>query len=163
MVEPHSNDVQNTTAEEQDISELFGSTPLPIGKLRRVSHDTRIRLKRMGITRCDQLLGATRTQDHRAKLAEAAGVPEDVLFQIVCRADLSRVNGVGAVFGDMLELLDIFRVEQIASVEAETLHQRLVDLNAAERLARRAPTLEEVEDWVNQARALVVIVEAGDH
>jgi hypothetical protein len=40
------------------------------------------------------------------------------------------------------------------------LHNALATLNSAERFARRAPTPEEVEDWVAQARQLPKLVAA---
>ncbi|WGF88835.1 DUF4332 domain-containing protein [Marinivivus vitaminiproducens] len=127
---------------------------LPISKLRGVSYEVRLRLKRRGITRCEQLLKIAGAPARRAKLAEASGVDPEVLLALTKRADLARVRGVGAVFGMMLEMLDIDRVEQLAKADAATLHGQLQLLNQQERMARRAPTLEEVEDWLAQSNAL---------
>jgi hypothetical protein len=66
----------------------------------------------------------------------------------------SAVCGIGAVFAYMLELIGIDRVSRLAREEPAALHRRLVEFNAREQLARRAPTPEEVADWVHQARTL---------
>jgi hypothetical protein len=34
------------------------------------------------------------------------------------------------------------------------LHSSLLDINEAKNLVRRTPTLEQVEDWVEQAKSL---------
>jgi hypothetical protein len=58
-------------------------------------------------------------------------------------------------------LIGVDAVAALAQQEPADLHGRLYRLNAAERLARRAPTPEEVQDWVAQARALPVLVETS--
>jgi predicted flap endonuclease-1-like 5' DNA nuclease len=79
----------------------------------------------------------------------------------VRRADLARVKGIGAIFADMLEIIGIDEVAVLAEQDPLALRTRLYELNAAERLARRAPTPEEVQEWIGQARALPRLVDAG--
>ena len=50
-------------------------------------------------------------------------------------------------------------MDVLARQEPTALHRRLVAVNGRERLARRAPTLEEVTGWVGQARTLPALVE----
>jgi hypothetical protein len=76
----------------------------------------------------------------------------------VQRADTARVNGVGSVFGLMLEELEVLDVDRLAQQDPRELHERLRSYNQEERLARRSPTPEEVVDWVNQARRLPRLV-----
>ena len=91
-------------------------------------------------------------------LAES-GIDEPVLMRLTCRADLARIKGIGAIFADMLELVGLDQVTSLAGQEPAALHAALFELNAAERFARRAPTLEEVRDWVIQARSLPRLIE----
>ena len=128
--------------------------PLPISKLRGVPSVLRVRLKRRGITNCDQLLAAAGQIGSRRALADRARVELASLYSLVKRADLARVNGIGVVFGEMLEYCGVQDVAALANESAEHLHVRVRRFNESERMARRSPTLEEVEDWVMQARAL---------
>jgi len=66
---------------------------------------------------------------------------------------------VGAIFADMLELIGVDRVSSLAAQDPVALHEVLHQLNAVERFARRAPTQEEVVDWVAQAKALPELVD----
>ena len=59
----------------------------------------------------------------------------------------------------MLELVGIDEVATLAEQEPADLRRRLYELNAAQRLARRAPTPEEVQHWIAQARTLPRLVE----
>jgi hypothetical protein len=51
-------------------------------------------------------------------------------------------------------------VTMLAEQDPSNLRARLYQLNAVERLARRAPTEEEVQQWISQARALPRLVDA---
>jgi predicted flap endonuclease-1-like 5' DNA nuclease len=138
------------------------SMSLHVSKLRGISFDVRAKLKRNGVTYTHQLLSAAGGRDQRQQFSETSGIEELTLTRLTCRADLARIKGIGAIFADMLELLDVDRVAKLAGQNPAQLHDALYTLNTAERFARRAPTPEEVEDWVAQARALpkLVAVEA---
>jgi len=134
---------------------------LHVSKLRGISIDVRNRLKRQGISYTHQLLREGGGVEQRRRLAARGQIDEAALGRLVRRADLARIKGIGAIFADMLELIGVDAVAMLAQQEPAGLHARLYQLNAAERLARRAPTPEEVQDWVAQARALPVLVEIG--
>jgi predicted flap endonuclease-1-like 5' DNA nuclease len=135
------------------------ATPvLPISKLRGVPLQARLALKVQRITTCDQLLAAVAVAEDREALARATRIAPEILTDLVQRADLARVNGVGAVFGLMLEELGVRDVQALASQDPGALHERLRAHNRRERLARRSPTPEEVNDWVGQARGLPRLV-----
>jgi predicted flap endonuclease-1-like 5' DNA nuclease len=131
-----------------------GAMSLHISKLRGMTDRVRARLKRYGITYTDQLLEAAGRTSRRWQLAAGSGIEAALLGRLACRADLTRIKGIGAIFADMLELLGVDRSVRLARQDPAELHRALVDLNAALRLARRAPTAEEVEHWIAQARSL---------
>lgn len=127
---------------------------LHISKLRGITDRVRHRLKRQGITYTHQLIEAAHDPTGCRRLAALTGVDEAVLERLVCRADLARINGVGAIFADMLELLEVDGARALARQDPVKLHAALSRLNTDEQLARRAPTPEEVQSWVLQAGAL---------
>jgi len=128
--------------------------PLPISKLRGVPFQVRVALKVRRITTCSQLLRVGALAEDRRALAAAAKIPFEVLTELVQRADMARINGIGAVFGLMLEELGVHDVGTLRERDPEELHEQLREYNRNERLARRSPTPEEVTDWVGQAREL---------
>ena len=115
-------------------------------------------LKRRGIATCGRLRRAAGGARDRDRLAVEAGIDPGALLALVRQADLARVGGIGVVFGLMLEDLDVHDVPALAAQDPVWLHARLRRHNEQERLARRAPTPEEVDDWVRQARALPALV-----
>ena len=127
---------------------------LPISKLRGVPERARLALKVQRITTCEQLLAAAGTFEDRQKLAGATGLEGEFLDDLVRRADMARVSGIGVVFCGMLDDLGVGHVAQLAICDHVDLHGRLREYNREYRLARRSPTPEEVEDWIRQARQL---------
>lgn len=140
------------------VSLLTSRYSLPISKLRGVPSQTRALLKLRRVTTCAQLLRAGGRSEDRARLARETGVAPDPLLELVLRADMARVNGIGTVFGLMLEDLGVRDVPTLAAREPAELYEQLRQYNQEERLARRSPTPEEVADWVGQARALPQLV-----
>jgi predicted flap endonuclease-1-like 5' DNA nuclease len=127
---------------------------LHVSKLRGISLDVRIKLKRQGVSYTHQLLREAGTAERCHRLAARSGIDETILTRLVRRADLARVKGIGAIFADMLEMIGVDQVALLARQDSRALHARLHELNAAERLARRSPTPDEVQQWIAQARAL---------
>src|SRR4051794_16819017 len=81
--------------------------PLPVSKLRGLTLPVRAALKRHRVTTCGQLLRAAGGARDRDRLAREAGIDPDVLLALVRQADLARVDGLGTVFGLMLEDLGV--------------------------------------------------------
>ena len=137
-----------------------GAMSLHVSKLRGISLEVRQKLKRQGISYTHQLLREAGSTEQRRRLAERSRIDEVALLRLVRRADLARVKGVGAIFADMLEMIGVDQVATLAEQDPRDLRTRLYQLNAAERLARRAPTPDEVQQWIAQARALPRLVDA---
>ena len=98
---------------------------LPISKLRGVPPSARMALKARHITTCCQLLAAAADFDDRQRLSRDSRIPLELLSTIVRRADMARIEGIGAVFGLMLEELDVLEVSMLAKHDPQTLHDRL--------------------------------------
>lgn len=141
-------------------SQTHGRDPynLPISKLRGVPNGVRLALKAEGINTAAQLLEAAGRRIDRQALAARVRIGLEQLEEVVCRADLMRVHGIGAMFGLMLEQLGVRKVGDLAVCDPGELHERLCDHNQTAQLARRSPTPEEVAGWVAQARALPKLV-----
>ena len=142
------------TSRREKLAAAPRAMSLHISKLRGITYQVRQRLKRHGITYTHQLIEAVAEPHGCRRLAASSGIEEALLERLVGRADLARINGVGAIFADMLELLGVDDTPTLARQEPAALHGALHRLNAAEHLARRSPTPEEVQSWIVQAQGL---------
>jgi len=128
-------------------------------KLRGLTVELEAKLLERGIRTSDQLLEAARTPDGRKELATYAGVEPRVILELANRADLARVKGIGGVFSDLLEHAGVDTVKELATRRPDNLYVKLIETNARERLAGRAPTRRAVQAWVAQAKDLPTVLE----
>ncbi len=106
-----------------------------------------------GIKTAEALLEAGKTPAGRKELATRIGVDQKALLELVNRADLARVKGIGEVYSNLLETAGVDTVAELAKRVPANLHAKLVEAVQSGG-ARRAPTLAQVEDWVKQAKEL---------
>jgi predicted flap endonuclease-1-like 5' DNA nuclease len=92
-------------------------------------------------------------------MAKALGVSHNRVLEMANRADLARIVGVGKIYSDLMEKAGVDTVKELANRVPENLHATLALHNAKRRPKGRAPSLKEVTDWVNQARALPPMLE----
>lgn len=107
-----------------------------------------------GITTTEALLEATATPKKREELAAKTGISEKLILEWANLADLFRIKGVGEEYSDLLEEAGVDTVVELAQRNPENLFATLKEVNDRKRLVRRLPTLEQVKDWVQQAKKL---------
>lgn len=107
-----------------------------------------------GIKNTDQYLAAASTPAGRKELAQATGADPKAILELANRADLARIKGVGGVFADLLEASGVDTVKELAGRVPANLHTKLTEVNAAKKLSSRTPKLEDVQQWVNEAKQL---------
>jgi predicted flap endonuclease-1-like 5' DNA nuclease len=117
------------------------------------------KLKEAGVTTTEDLLSTAATARGRQDLAEKTGISSRNLLEWVNRADLFRIKGVGEEFSDLLESAGVDTVPELAQRNAENLLARLTEVNTQKNLTRRLPTLQQVGDWISQAKTMPRVVE----
>lgn len=125
-----------------------------VRKIRGIQEAQAAKLIAQQIKNSEHLLNAATTPKARATLAASAGMSEKDVLELANRADLARVKGIGKVFSDLLENAGVDTVKELAQRKPANLHAKLAEVNTEKQFAKRAPTLVEVTDWVEQAKAL---------
>jgi predicted RecB family nuclease len=103
-------------------------------------------LQAAGINNCRQLLRASQRQERFHNLARATGLSSSALEEIVRRAELSQIRGIGTTM-----LAQLFEVG-VDSLEALATHEPGVLRTDLQRITARPPNLAVIEDWILQAR-----------
>ena len=124
-----------------------------VHEIRGIQVNVAEKLAAEGLKTAEVLLKAGRTPAGRKELAAKVGVDVKEILELVNRADLARVRGIGEVYSNLLELAGVDTVAELAKRKPANLHAALIEQTQAGD-ARRAPTLAQVEDWVAQAKAL---------
>ena len=124
-----------------------------VSEIRGIQITTAQRLTTAGVKSAEELLEAGRTAKGRKQLADEIGATAQEVLELVNRADLARVKGIGEVYSNLLEQAGVDTIVELSRRVPANLHAKLVEQTLAGD-ARRAPTLAEVENWVQQAKDL---------
>jgi predicted flap endonuclease-1-like 5' DNA nuclease len=115
-------------------------------------------LEAIGVKTTDALLERGATPKGREELETASGIGHALILKWVNRVDLYRIKGVGSEYSDLLEVAGVDTVPELAQRNAVNLTETLAEANAARNLVRKLPTVEQVTDWVDQAKSMPRVV-----
>ncbi len=125
-----------------------------VSTIKGMSPELAAKLKEQGITNTDQLLEASKTASARRALAQKAGVESGVLLELVNRADLARIKGIGDAYANLLEEAGVDSVKELAHRVPANLHEKLVQINTEKKAVPRPPSLDQVTTWITEAKAM---------
>jgi predicted flap endonuclease-1-like 5' DNA nuclease len=124
------------------VAQLRGTTPAQVSKL-----------KAQSITNSSHLLERGGTPQGREALAKATGLSHSTVLELVNRADLARVKGIGRQYSNLLEDAGVDSVKELAQRNPDHLHGALRKQAGASGV-KQAPSARQISDWVRQAKAL---------
>ncbi len=130
----------------------------PVKTVRGMTDEAEARLKEAGVTNIEQFLQAGCDPASRKLLAAKIDIDQKTLLDLLNRADLARIKGIGVVYANLLEEAGVDTVKELATRVPENLHARLGQVNADRRLAIHLPTLAQVTTWVAEAKELPKIL-----
>ncbi|MCP4229355.1 MAG: DUF4332 domain-containing protein [bacterium] len=112
------------------------------------------KLRAVGIRSTDTLLQRCKTPNDRKNLAELAGVSPKLILEWANLADLMRIKGIGEEWADLLEAAGVDTVKELKKRNAESLFNKVIEVNDEKRLVRRLPPENFIEDWIEQAKMI---------
>ncbi len=87
----------------------------------------------------NDLLAAGKTPKGRRDLAKASGIDEKALLELLNRADLNRVKGIGEVYSNLLEEAGVDTIKELATRVPANLVAKLVEVNGNSKWTKRPP------------------------
>ena len=130
-----------------------------VRKVRGITTEVTTRLEEKKITNVDLLLKAGCSPEARKDLAKQLGMDPKELLELLNRADLDRVKGIGAAYANLLEEAGVDTVKELAKRVPEHLHAKIMEVNQAKKITTHPPTLAMVQAWVAEAKTLPVVLE----
>lgn len=115
-------------------------------------------LASLGIRTTERLLKFGASKRERQELALESGISESKILELVNRADLFRIKGIGKEFSDLLEVAGIDSPAELARRSVHNLHNALVYLNNHKKLVQRVPSLAELKGFIAEAKQLPKVV-----
>lgn len=112
------------------------------------------KLNEIGIANPLDLLEKGTFPKGREEIAEAAGISPTLVLKWVNHVDLFRIKGVGSEYADLLEMAGVDTVVELATRNPANLFAKLTSVNEEKKLVRKLPVLDQVQDWIEQAKSL---------
>ena len=112
------------------------------------------KLNSIGIKTTNDLLEAGATRKKREEIAEKTGISSKLILEWVNLSDLFRIKGIAEEYSDLLEEAGVDTVIELSRRNPENLYTKVLDINDEKKLVRRPPSLEEVKEWIQQAKTL---------
>jgi predicted flap endonuclease-1-like 5' DNA nuclease len=112
------------------------------------------KLQEAGISTTEDLLEMGASLQGRKDMAEKMGLDDGMILRWVNHVDLFRVKGVGEEYADLLEAAGVDTVPELAQRNPENLLQKVTEINEEKNLVRALPRLDQLQDWIEQAKML---------
>jgi hypothetical protein len=134
-------------------------TPFPLREFRGVDPEHVEMLAAGGIRNVKQMLEAGRTERDREALSEKAGVPPDVILELVKLSDLARIPGVKGIRARLYHDAGVDTIEKMAAWDPEALRGMVAEFVERTGFEGIAPLPAEARFTVTQAKRLPKVVE----
>jgi predicted flap endonuclease-1-like 5' DNA nuclease len=112
------------------------------------------KLNAAGVSTTSALLKKGATPKGRKEIADKSGIGDGLILEWVNHVDLFRIKGVGSEYADLLEAAGVDTVPELAKRNGQNLLEKMTATNIQKKLVRRLPVLSQVENWIEQAKAL---------
>ena len=106
----------------------------------------------------DSLLQQAATRRGRSEVSDKTGIPTAELLRWAQQADLMRINGIGSEYAELLASAGVDTIKALRRRNATNLMIAMTQVNTKKRLVQRLPTVEMVQGWIDEAKAIEPIV-----
>lgn len=118
------------------------------------------KLQAAGVNSTDDLLERGAKPNGRTSLEQATGISHAQILEWVNHVDLMRIKGVGSEYSDLLEEAGVDSPAELAQRNAANLASKIGEVMKAQpHIVRRVPGEAELQDWIDQSKALPKVVE----
>jgi predicted RecB family nuclease len=124
-----------------------------------VNPDQIAKLAAAGVKTTGQILSAGQTVESRANIARQAGIPEEVVLELVKLSDLARLPGVKGIRARLYYAAGVDTVEKLAAYEPEVLLKLTAEFVKDAGFPGIPPLPKEVSSTIVNARKLPNLVE----
>ncbi|MEM7131841.1 MAG: DUF4332 domain-containing protein [Chloroflexota bacterium] len=126
---------------------------MKLSRLQGLDSATATTLKTAGLDDSGKLLDAAYVLEDQSELASLLGIDQTTFSELVNRAELSSIQGMGQIYSDLLVSVGITTLVALSNCEPYKLHATIKQSAKAQNVGR-IPNRATVEDWIEQANEL---------
>lgn len=113
-----------------------------------------LKLKEIGITTVEDLLGRCSSASGRKEVAALTDISPKLILKWTNHADLFRINGVGPQFAELLKASGVDTVKELRHRNARNLAATMNEVNERKHLTHRVPSAGELQKMIDEAATL---------
>ena len=125
-----------------------------IEELEQIDSITAEKLRSVWINTVLKLLENTKTTKQREEISNKTGIDVSQILRYANMADLFRVHGIGREYSDLLEQSGVDTIIDLSKRDAINLTEKIEEVNNEYKFVKKLPSLNEVQDWINQSKEL---------
>jgi predicted flap endonuclease-1-like 5' DNA nuclease len=116
------------------------------------------KLKEVGIETPQALLETAASPKGRDELESRTGISHKLILKWTHQAELLRIKGIGKQYAELLDAAGVATVLDLAQRNPEHLHEAVVAVNEEKHLVREVPSLNNITNWIEQAKELPRVI-----
>lgn len=133
--------------------------PNKISEFIGISDDIVLALQSTGIKDTKQLFERVLTKVERIKLSEETGIDPEIILELTCLTDLSRIKWVGNMFARVLYNTGYNTVEKVANANYEEIYQKITQYNKEKKLYKGQIGMNDMKTLVEVANEVSLDIE----
>jgi predicted flap endonuclease-1-like 5' DNA nuclease len=126
----------------------------PITEIEGIGPDAATTLKSVGIRTTAKLLEAAKSPKGRLALKLKTGFDERRILAWANMADRMRIKGIGGEYAELLRIVGVDTVKELAYRNPEKLAMAMAEANRKRKLVRLLPSARTVGRWIDSAKKL---------
>lgn len=117
------------------------------------------KLEYVGIKTVSELLAKTVTQESRDELSKRSHIPVGFIDNWASMLDLTRVEGVGYQYAELLTYSGIKSVEDFRKRNPQDLHKTLKEINDEKHFTSIVPSAQMLDGLIQSSKSITNVVE----
>jgi len=133
---------------------IYTPKPIPLTKLPDVDPEHCDRLAAIGIKQTRQLFEQGQSRQEREALAERAGMPMEVVFELVKLSDLARAGWVGPIYARLIYEAGAETLDELSRESADDFYRELLAVNEEHGYTTASFSAKDMAKTIEQSQEL---------
>lgn len=143
----------NQAKEKYEVDKKTKGPGTKLIKIEGIGDEYSKSLKKAGIETCEELVPLSKND--LKELADKSGISPKLLDKWQEHADLMRIKGIGPEYAELINKIGIDSVAEFAQRNPENTLEKIEEFDKKNPdVVRRLPLLDEIKEWIAQAKDL---------
>jgi predicted flap endonuclease-1-like 5' DNA nuclease len=124
-----------------------------------IGDEYQCKLEYIGIKTVSELLAKSQTEEERSDIAERSGIAAGYIDNWATMLDLTRVDGIGYQFAELLTYAGVKSVEDFRKRNPQNLYKTIHEINLKKNFSGTVPGPELLADLIEKSKEITNVIE----